>query len=307
MTNAKVVSGNYSHQYKFVKNTIKANLAKYDGDYKAADYLADVENCEMAKSSLVFKALNAAYAYYASTHTDSFNEIWTALGDLLKQVKKDMDAVYSATAGDQAVNDALAKAYNDALATYRKDVKGAADARKAAKDAADEAYTAAYEEIMHPILHELANVRAEQDHLNDLAAALRGAYAAQYGQGDADALKAYILGKYNAAISSCGDLARDIEKLEQELDKLEAAIERFASDPTAAYNPDAPAYNAGDWKKNTIIFTDEALEELAAEIDFINAILDGIAEDDLAEIEYWYSYWAAVYDAAIQWVNEKGE
>lgn len=307
MTNAKVVSGNYSHQYKFVKNTIKANLAKFDGTYTAAEYLADAENCKMAESSLVFKALNAAYAYYASTHTDSFNEIWTALGDLLKQVKKDMDAVYTSAANTQASNNHIAEMYNEILYIYREAIGDAAEDWEDATDAADEAYLEAYEEILHPTLHELATVRAEQDHLKALANALRGAYATQYGQGDAAALKAYILGKYNAAISSCGDLARDIEKLEQELDKLEAAIERFASDPTAAYNPAAPAYTPGDWKKNTIIFTDEALEELAAEIDFINAILDGFADDELAEIEYWYSYWAAVYDAAIQWVNEKGE
>lgn len=296
-----------SYQYQFVKGTIKNNLAVYDGTYTADEYLAEPENCVMAASSLVFELLNAEYLYYLSTHTESINAMWTALGDVLKQAMKDMDAVYKSAAGNQAQYNHIAELYNEALYIYREAIGDAADEWEDATDAADEAYLEAYEEIMHPILHELANVRAEQDHLNDLAAALRGAYATQYGAADADALKAYILGKYNAAISSCGDLARDIEKLEQELDKLEAAIERFASDPTAAYNPDAPAYNPGDWKKGTIIFTDEALEELAAEIDFINAILDGFAEDDLAEIEYWYSYWAAVYDAAIQWVNEKGE
>ena len=305
MTNAKVVSGNYSHQYKFVKNTIKANLAKFDGAYKAADYLADAENCEMAKSSLVFKALNAAYAYYASTHTDSFNEIWSALGDLLKQVKKDMDAVYSATAGDQAVNDALAKAYNDALATYRKDVKGAADARKAAKDAADEAYTAAYEEIMHPILHELANVRAEKKHLKNLADALRGAYAAQYEQVGEANLKNYLLGQYKSAVENCAGLARTIEKASQALDEIIAAAERFAENPLANFKPGTP-YAAGDWKKNAVIFDSEELAELAAEIDFITAILDEFDMAELEEVEFWYEYWKAAYERAIQWVVDNG-
>lgn len=197
--------------------------------------------------------------------------------------------------------------YNEILYIYREAIGDAADEWEAVTDAADEAYLEAYEEILHPILHDLATVRAEQDHLKDLADALRGAYAAQYGKADAAALKEYLLTQYNNAIKNCSILARSIEKLNQELDKLEAAIERFASDPTATYNPLVPAYTPGDWKKDTIIFTDEALEELAAEIDFINAILEGLADDELAEIEYWYSYWAAVYDAAIQWVNEKGE
>lgn len=309
MSNADVVIGDYSHQYKFVKNTIKNNLSKYDDALTAAAYLADNAANGMEKKSLVFKALNAAYAYYASTHTDSFNEIWTALGDLLKQVKKDMDAVYASAAKSQANNNHVAEMYNEILYIYREAIGDAAEAWEDATDAAEEAYLEAYEAEggMHDILHELANVRAEQDHLNDLADALRGAYATQYDKTDADKLKEYILDQYNSAISKCGNLARDIEKLNQELDKLEAAIERFASDPTATYNPTAPIYTPGAWKDKTIIFTDEALEELAAEIDFINAILDGLADDELAEIEYWYSYWAAVYDAAIQWVNEKGE
>jgi len=293
-----------SYQYQFVENRIKENLnavAAGNGAYTDSDML----------SSLVFELLKAEYAYNLSVNAKSISQTWEALGKVLKQAKADMDAVIAKTQSSQAKNKALADKANDILKKYRDSIKEAKKAKEDAEKAANDAFADAYEEIMVPIMHEYSDLKAKYDYYKGIADALRAAYAEIWagGKADADAMIDVIGTKYTDALTKCAKLASGIEKAKQALAKLDADYAAFAENPLAGvkYDEDGDVipYKNDDWKAGELTFDNELLAQLAEDIDFLYAIINEMYYDELANIEFWYEYWKAAYEAAIEYVQNK--
>lgn len=248
-----------TYQYQFVEKAIKDNLGA-NSAYATAD---------MPTKSLVFKLLAADYLYLLATNTDSINAIWEALGELLQQVKADMDAVDEAADKTTAANKALAAKFNEALTTYKNATKDLKDTRDAAIKEANDTYDAAKKEILDPISEKYVELRNKYNDLMNLAEGLRGAYATYWADGapDVDALKDYLWQKYTDALEAADALENEIAELQY----LSGMIE--IEDPT--------------------------LDEIQAIIDAIQDILDGMDMDEFNDLEFWYEYWKAAYEAAV--------
>ncbi len=259
----------WTYQYEFVAETIEANIAK-DNDgtaYQAYDYV-DFAN-DMVMKSKVFELLEADYLVALANGEKSVSEIWAALGEVLAQVKADMDAVFESAAKSQAVNDALAAKFNEALNEYRAATKDVKDTRDAAIKAANDAYDAAKEEILDPISAKYVELRNKYNDLMNLADGLRGAYAALWagGAADVDALMAYLNNKYEDALEAADAIENEIATLK---------------------------YLAG-----MIEIEDPTLDEIMEAIQLVEGILDEMDWDKYYDLEFWYEYWKAAYEAAV--------
>lgn len=259
----------WTYQYEFVAETIEANIAKEnDGTaYQAYDYV-DFAN-DMVMKSKVFELLEADYLVALANGEKSVSEIWAALGEVLAQVKADMDAVFESAAKSQAANDALAAKFNEALNAYRAATKDVKDTRDAAIKAANDAYDAAKEEILDPISAKYVELRNKYNDLMNLADGLRGAYAAYWagGAADVDALMAYLNDKYEKALEAADAIEKEIAQLKV----LAGMIE--IEDPT--------------------------LDEIMEEIELVEEILNEMDWDEYYDLEFWYEYWKAAYEAAV--------
>lgn len=259
----------WTYQYEFVAEAIEANIAK-DNDgtaYQAYDYV-DFAN-DMVMKSKVFELLEADYLVALANGEKSVSEIWAALGEVLAQVKADMDAVFESAAKSQAANDALAAKFNEALNAYRAATKDVKDTRDAAIKEANDAYDAAKKEILDPISAKYVELRNKYNDLMNLADGLRGAYATYWADGapDVDALMAYLNNKYESALEAADAIELEIAQLKYIAGMIEI------EDPTL----------------DEIMETIQAVEEILAEMDW----------DEYYDLEFWYEYWKAAYEAAV--------
>ena len=257
----------WTYQFEFAANAIENNIAVFDGAAAAVDYVET--NNDMVMKSIVFELLEADYLVALANGEKSVSEIWAELGKVLEQVKADMDAVVASTKAAQKANDDLAKKFQEALDTYRKATKDLVDERDAAIKAANDAYDAAKKEILDPITDRYIELRAKYDDLMNLAESLRGAYATLWAGGapDTDALLEYLYKKYTDALEDIDDLTYEINEL-----KLIAGL---------------------------ITIEDPTLDEIQEVIDTIQEILDDMDWDEYYDLEFWYEYWKAAYEAAV--------
>ena len=257
----------WTYQFEFAADAIENNIAKFDGAAAAVDYVET--NNDMVMKSKVFEVLEANYLVALANGEKSVSEIWEELGKVLEQVKADMDAVVASTKAAQKANDDLAKKFQDALNTYRKATKDLKDERDAAIKAANDAYDAAKKEILDPISEKYVELRNKYNDLMNLADGLRGAYATLWAGGapDTDALLEYLYQKYT--------------------DALEAA--------------DWDEYYIAQLKvlAGLITIEDPTLDEIQETIDLIQDILDEMDWDEYYDLEFWYEYWKAAYEAAV--------
>ena len=78
----------WNSQYAFVANAIKSNLSANDGSTYTAEAYVNTAN-DMVMKSLVFELLEAQYLADFANNSKS---MWEELGDVLNQVKADLDA-----------------------------------------------------------------------------------------------------------------------------------------------------------------------------------------------------------------------
>ncbi|MBO4657415.1 MAG: hypothetical protein J5639_06545 [Bacteroidales bacterium] len=257
----------WTYQFEFAADAIENNIAVFDGAAAAADYV--VNNNDMVMKSIVFELLEADYLVALANGEKSVSEIWAELGKVLEQVKADMDAVVASTKATQKANDDLAAKFNEALNTYRTATKDLKDERDAAIKEANDTYDAAKKEILDPISEKYVELRNKYNDLMNLADGLRGAYATLWANGapDTDALLEYLYKKYTDALEDIDDLTYEINEL-----KLLAGL---------------------------ITIEDPTLDEIQETIDLIQDILDEMDWDEYYDLEFWYEYWKAAYEAAV--------
>ena len=265
-----VVFTPWTSQYGFVMERLSDNLLPFGG-VEAIAY-AYSEPCECEEYSVVFEVINLKFLYELATNTSSLNEVWEALGDVLKQIKADMDAVDGNAKKTKDANKALADKFNEALKAYRTATGDAAKARKAAKDAADAEYEKAYKEIYLPILEEKHDIEILADYYNDMANALMGAYATLFAQpANPAAIREFLMNMYTQANNRCI--------------KLAAALAEFER-----------IYVEG--------FDDPTLDAIAEELDFVDEMLFELSWlNEYEDILYWYEYWQAAWEAAMELVD----
>ena len=265
----------WSNQFTFVDKSIWQNLAKADGttntaqDYlgwdDAADPFTGTANTDLVMKSLVFEVLEANYLVAVASGEKSISEIWEALGEVLKQVKADMDAVVDAAAGKAEKSAEDAAAYNEALATYRAATKDAAAAKKAADKAAKDEYDAYFDELGA----KFEELLAEKEFNDKMIAGLKGAYALWSDGVPAASLIDYFSEMYGDALEAAAELAEYIAENEIYLNGIE--------DPTL-----------DEWLSIYI----------QAYYEYMGVYEEQIMRN-IEHAEYWYEYWKAVYEAAM--------
>ncbi|MBP5316820.1 MAG: hypothetical protein J6Y83_03850, partial [Bacteroidales bacterium] len=124
-------------------------------------------------------------------------------------------------------------------------------------------------EILDPISAKYVELRNKYNDLMNLADGLRGAYATYWAGGapDVDALMDYLYQKYEDALE-------DADVLEEEINVLKILA-------------------------GMITIEDPTLDEIQATIDLIDEILDEMDWDEYYDLEFWYEYWKAAYEAAV--------
>ena len=254
----------YSSQYGFIINSIQNNI------YAAIDEDQSSSYCpgQIDSRALVFELFAAEFLYNIASGSETADELWAKLGEVLQKVKKDLDKAISDTDEYNAKANAAKTAYNNALKDYRKEVAAAAAKRDSLKNVADSIYNAGLEELNK----EFKALKKQYDHYMNMANGLYGAYQIHagmvddptYPEGGRD-IVAYCNQMYLAAVAKCAQLASGIATIEMMLEGI--------SDPE--------------------------LDEIQAAIDAIDEVLTSMYYDEVADIEFWYEYWKAAYEAAI--------
>ena len=208
----------YSSQYGFIINSIENNIEPYDGYYDAEDYAMQIDN-----KALVFKLFAGEYLYGLATGSQTADELWAKLGEVLQKVKADLDKVVTDTDAAAAKSAAHAAAYNEALATYRAAIKDALRERDAAIKAAEDEY----EEGMKPLRKAVEEIEDEIDFNMGMYMDLMGLYGVPDPAG-------YINQKYLAAVERCANIAAAIASIEAMLEgisdpELDAILELKAA------------------------------------------------------------------------------
>ena len=256
----------YSSQYGFIVNSIENNLKPFnDYSYDAYDYAV----LEMDKVALVFQLFAADYLVYVANNADSFDEVWAALGEVLQKVKADMDKVITDVDAANAASAAAAAAYNEALAAYREAIKEALRERDAAIKAAQDAY----DEGLKPIHDRFVEAWTDYNFYMKMYQDLCGAYALHAGSPymSPQAIIDYCLDQYEDWSEWCADLAGQIAEAKIILEGLD----------------------------------DEYLDQLEDAYYAVLEILAGFDADEFADIEFWYEYWKAAYEAAIEYISSQ--
>ena len=263
-----VVFTPWTSQYGFVMERLSDNLLPFGGAEAIA--YAYSEPCECEEYSVVFEVINLKFLYDLATNTSSLNEVWEALGDVLKQIKADMDAVDGKAKATKAANQALADKFNEALKAYRAATGDAAKARKAAEDAADAEYEKAYKEIYLPILERKHELEILMDYYWGMAQALMGVHADFFAK-DANpvAVREFLMDMYTQA--------------NNRLIRLTAALAEFKHMLEGIDDPEL------DW--------------IAEEYDAVQAMLYQLEWEDFDDIQYWYEYWKAAFEAAMELID----
>ena len=259
----------YTSQYGFIVNSIENNLEEYEYDgWEPFNYCMDMEHF-----SLVFKLLKADYLVYVANNAETFNTLWAKLGEVLQQVKADMDKVVTDNEAKVEKSKADAATYNAALKEYRDAVKVFADAKEAADKEAQDAYDAAYEEIMQPITDRFEEMMVAYNFYNKMYADLLGAYEMHSGYylDNPQEFIDYLTDMYEDWMMWCADLAGQIEEVKILLYGID--------DPTL-----------------------DAIEEMYWEV---IDILDGMDQDRIEDIMFWYEYWKAAYENAIEMIQSR--
>ncbi|MBR0533695.1 MAG: hypothetical protein IJK19_03260 [Bacteroidales bacterium] len=259
----------YSSQYGFIVNSIENNLKPFN-DYSDHNYEYAV--LEMDKEALVFQLFAAEYLVYIANNADSFDEVWEALGEVLKQVKADLDKVITDTDAKKAKSEEDAKAYNAALKDYRDAIR---DALRE-KDAAIKAAQDAYDEGLKPIHDRFVEAWTDYNFYMKMYNDLCGAYALHagapfFGPGNPQGIIDYCLDMYEDWSKWAANLAGQIAEANIWLNGIQS----------------------------------EELDNIEEAYLAVVDILNGFAADEVADIEFWYEYWKAAYEAAIEYISNQ--
>lgn len=258
----------YSSQYGFIINSIENNLSpKHDGYYDGHDYVPQIDN-----KALVFKLFAADYLVYVANNADSFDEVWEALGEVLQKVKADLDAVITKTDADKKASEDAAKAYNEALAEYRDAIREAGAEKAAAIKAAQDAYDEGLKPIHDRFVEAWTDYNFYMKMYNDLC----GAYALHagapfFGPGNPQGIIDYCLDMYEEWSDWAAELAGQIAEANIWLNGIQS----------------------------------EELDNIEEAYLAVVDILNGFAADEVADIEFWYEYWKAAYEAAIEYISSQ--
>jgi ElaB/YqjD/DUF883 family membrane-anchored ribosome-binding protein len=221
----------------------------------------------MDKEALVFQLFAADYLVYVANNADSFDEVWEALGEVLQKVKADLDKVITDADAAKKANEEAAKAYNAALKEYRDAIRDALRERDAAIKAAQDAYDEGLKPIHDAFVEALTDYNFYMKMYNDLC----GAYAVHAGSPfmNPEAIIEYCLGMYDFWAAYCANLAGQIAEVKIIRDGIE----------------------------------DEYLDALADAYSAVLDIIAGFDADKVADIEFWYEYWKAAYEAALEYIT----
>ncbi len=258
----------YSSQYGFIINSIENNLSpKHDGEYTGHNYVPQIDN-----RALVFKLFAADYLVYVANNADSFDEVWEALGEVLQQVKADLDKVITDVDAAKKANAEAAAKYNAALKDYRDAIRDALRERDAAIKAAEDTYKEGLKPIHDAFVAALTDYNFYMKMYNDLC----GAYAIHAGApftgiDNPQEIIDYCLGMYGFWSAQCSMLAGQIAQANIWLNGVES----------------------------------EELDNIAEAYLAVIDILNGFNADKLADIEFWYEYWKAAYEAAIAYISSQ--
>ncbi len=259
----------YSSQYGFIVNSIENNLKPFN-DYSSHAY--DYAVLEMDKEALVFQLFAADYLVFVANNADSFDEVWEALGEVLQKVKADLDKVITDVDAKKAKSEEDAKAYNAALKDYRDAIRDALRERDAAIKAAEDTYKEGLKPIHDAFVAALTDYNFYMKMYNDLC----GAYAIHAGApftgiDNPQEIIDYCLGMYGFWSAQCSMLAGQIAQANIWLNGVES----------------------------------EELDNIAEAYLAVIDILNGFNADKLADIEFWYEYWKAAYEAAIAYISSQ--
>ena len=260
---------------------IADNIDRYSSQYgfvinsilnnmRAAKTIIVVEGYKqkIESKSLVFQLIAAEYLKDLAAGTESINVLWEKLGDVLEnEVKPALDAVVDEVEALIEQSEADAEVYNEALAAYNEATDAAWEELQDALQAAIDAYR----EVMDPILEREFELQQEYYFNRDMYQDLMAVYAFQTGQSNPQAIIDYLQRKYNTAMDNCARLAKQIAKIGIVLDGIE----------------------------------DETLDEILDAYAAIEEILSEFDADELADLEFWYNYWKAAYEAAIEYISNQ--
>lgn len=259
----------YSSQYGFIVNSIENNLKPFN-DYNSHAY--DYAVLEMDKEALVFQLFAADYLVFVANNADSFDEVWEALGEVLQKVKADLDKVITDTDAKKAKSEEDAKAYNAALKDYRDAIRDALREKDAAIKAAEDTYKEGLKPIHDRFVEAWTDYNFYMKMYNDLC----GAYALHagapfFGPGNPQGIIDYCLDMYEEWSDWAAELAGQIAEANIWLNGIQS----------------------------------EELDNIEEAYLAVVDILNGFADDEVADIEFWYEYWKAAYEAAIEYISSQ--
>ena len=259
----------YSSQYGFIVNSIENNLKPFN-DY--SDHNWEYAVLEMDKEALVFQLFAADYLVYIANNADSFDELWEELGEVLQKVKADLDKVITDVDAKKAKSEEDAKAYNAALKDYRDAIRDALREKDAAIKAAEDTYKEGLKPIHDRFVEAWTDYNFYMKMYNDLC----GAYALHagapfFGPGNPQGIIDYCLDMYEEWSDWAADLAGQIAEANIWLNGIQS----------------------------------EELDNLEEAYLAVVDILNGFAADEVADIEFWYEYWKAAYEAAIEYISSQ--
>jgi hypothetical protein len=222
---------------------------------------------QIDNSALVFKLFAAEYLYNLATNTESLSDLWAKLGEVLQAAKAAMDKVVTDVDAANKASEEAAKAYNAALKEYRDAIREAGAAKAAAIKEAKDAYDEGLKPIHDAFVEALTDYNFYMKMYNDLC----GAYAVHAGSPfmNPEAIIEYCLGMYDFWAAYCANLAGQIAEVKIIRDGIE----------------------------------DEYLDALADAYSAVLDIIAGFDADKVADIEFWYEYWKAAYEAALEYIT----
>lgn len=267
----------FSKQYGFVLESIYNKMALQNtsalgADYYASNYvhtpevLPDGFAIDLEEKSLVFEILKAEFVYALATGAASESDAWTALEDVLKEVKVALDEVVTKQDTEAAGRATDAANYNAAIKAYLDAEKAAKKVKDDAIDAANDAYDEGLEEITDQLdlLDEI--IEFNENMAYDLMAAYDLYSLKDLGNDDDTVgIEEYLWEQYEDAIEECEFWATSVDTIKFYLGELE--------------NEDADMY--------------------ALAIAAIQAIQGEISDAEIADAMFWYEYWKAAYEAAL--------
>ena len=253
----------FTSELGFIFETIYNNLDPYD--YFSYYQTYTEPDHELEFYSLPLAVVTLDYLADLAEGQVKPSELWEALGKVLvEEVEPALNAVVANADAKAAKSAEDAAAYNEALATYRAAVK---DAAKVRDDAIDEAQDA-YDEGMKEITDAWLELKAEYDYYIKMYYGLIGAYAIHSDGLIGEEIADYLFDMYDAANDDCLYIVDQIAEIEE---MLQGGV-----DPSDA----------------TLDIFEQYL--------IVSGIIDEMEQEKYEDLVFWYEYWKAAYEAAIE-------